>query len=93
MTAAPSTPAQIAAGLRALADEYESGYRAVPGRGQGVRRVGGAPVVPIVVHDALCGWRIATLQEDSAGASDGPPVQACAGCGMAYQQSDAVGRR
>ena len=51
----PITVDEVVSGLRALADEYEAGYRAVPQPGEGMRRAAGVPVVPIVVHDALCG--------------------------------------
>ncbi len=26
-------------------------------------RLAGVPIVPIVVHDALCGWRLASKQD------------------------------
>lgn len=85
MTRPPYDPAVLAEGLRVLADELESGARAVPLPGTSVRRIGGgAPVVPIVVHDALCGWRVASRQEETD-----PDVLACAGCGMAYLVRDA----
>lgn len=83
-----TTPGEVAAALRALADEFATGYRPVPVRGQGGWQVGGVPVVPIVVHDALCGWRVASLQEDAAP----PAVLACAGCGLGYLQDEAAGR-
>lgn len=79
MNRPPSDVFKLADGLRGLADELQYGMRAAPQPGQGVRRVGGAPVVPVAVHDALCGVRVATRQE---GADDG--VMVCAGCGMAY---------
>lgn len=71
-----------AAGLRALADELDAGDG--PRRGQGVRRVAGVTVVPLVVHDALCGWRVATPQDSE------PPVMGCAGCGLGYLVEDAL---
>lgn len=64
--------------LAQLAHEYAVGIRPLPARGQAPWRVHGAPVVPLVVHDVLCGWRTATEQDDAAG------VLCCAGCGMAY---------
>lgn len=87
MARRPITVAEIVSGLRALADEYETGYRHVPQPGQGLRRVAGLPVVPIVVHDALCGWRVASVQE----AAD-PDVLGCAGCGLGYLRTEAEGR-
>lgn len=72
-----------AAGLRALADALDAGQG--PRRGQGVRRAAGATVVPGAVHDALCGWRVATPQPGTA-----PPVMGCAGCGLAYTVEDAL---
>lgn len=80
----PITTAEIVRGLRALADEYESGYRSVPQPGEGLHRPAGIPVVPIVVHDALCGWRVATEQDETA-----PGVLACAGCGLGFLRSEA----
>lgn len=88
MARRPITVDEVAAGLRALADEFESGYRAVPQPGHGLQRVAGVPIVPIVVHDALCGWRVASEQEDTT-----PPVLACAGCGLGFLRSEAEGRR
>lgn len=81
------TVAEVTAGLRALADEFESGYRPVPRSGQGLRKVVGSPLVPIVVHDALCGWRVASLQEESE-----PQVLGCAGCGLVYLVTEAEAR-
>lgn len=77
----PITVEQVVSGLRSLALEIELGYRPVPQPGQAMRRAGSGrlPVVPLVVHDALCGWRVASDQED-----DAPGVLACAGCGLAY---------
>lgn len=85
MTEPIAPAADLAAGLRALADDIESGRRPVPLRGIGLRQVNGAPVVPLAVHDALCGWQVASLQEDGGK----PLVQACHGCGLAYLQSEA----
>lgn len=76
----------LADGLRALADEVEAGGGPRPG--QGVRRVGGAPVVPVVVHDALCGVRVASRQD--------PPdddVLVCAGCGLAMLADEVADTR
>ena len=76
----------IAAGLRALADALEDGRRPVPARGFGLRRVNTSPVVPAVIHDALCGWRVATPQgEDGEPDSD---VMSCAGCGLSYPRDE-----
>lgn len=88
MARRPITVDEIVYGLRALADEFESGYRSVPTPGQPLRKIAGVPVVPIVVHDALCGWRVATEQEDTD-----PTVLACAGCGLGYLLDDAKGQR
>lgn len=86
-----SLPARrIADGLRQLADDIESGRRPVPARGFGLRRVGASPVVPLAVHDALCGWRVATPQGD-----EGEPdadVASCAGCGLSFLVAEAQGR-
>lgn len=78
---------EIASGLRALADEFESGYRRVPTAGEGLRRIVGVPVVPVVVHDALCGWRVMSEQEQSE-----PRILACAGCGLGVLLADMQGR-
>lgn len=72
-----------AAGLRALADALEAGHG--PRRNRGPRRVGGASVVPAVVHDAICGIRVATPQPDTTS-----PIMGCAGCGLAYTVEDAL---
>ena len=72
-----STANDIAAGLRALADEYESGRRAVPLPGQGPDKVAGIPIVPRSVHDAICGCRTTHPQKYAQ-----PPVLACFACGL-----------
>lgn len=75
--------AAAAVGLRALADALEAGRG--PRRNRGPRRVGGGSVFPAVVHDAICGIRVATPQPDTT-----PPIMACAGCGLAYTVEDAL---
>ena len=80
--------AEVTAGLRSLADEFESGYRPVPVAGEGMTRVVGIPIVPVVVHDALCGWRVMSEQEATE-----PRVLACAGCGLGVLLADVEGRR
>lgn len=84
----PIETAEVVAGLRALADEMEIGLYPTPISGNGVRRVHGATVVPLVVHDALCGWRVASMQDDVE-----PPTCVCAGCGLGFLADDARGRR
>lgn len=79
---------EVVTGLRALVEEFESGYRPVPTPGQGLPRVAGVTVVPIVVHDALCGWRVMSEQDETE-----PRVLACAGCGLGVLKSDVEGRR
>lgn len=75
---------EAAAGLRALAADLDAGRG--PRRGQGLRRVARMPLLPIAVHDALCGWRVATRQDAT------PPILGCAGCGMAYLVEEALNR-
>jgi hypothetical protein len=81
------TVPEIVSGLRALAEEFESGYRPVPLPGQAGKRVAGVPVVPIVMHDALCRWRLMTRHDEIE-----PPVLVCAGWGLGVLLSDAEGR-
>lgn len=69
-------------GLRALADELDAG-RAGPARGQAPRRAFDAVVVPVAVHDAVCGWRVATGQP-----APDDDVMCCAGCGLAYPHAE-----
>lgn len=83
----PITVDEVVAGLRSLVDEFESGYRPVPEAGQGLRKIAGVPVVPVVVHDALCGWRVMSEQEATE-----PRILACAGCGLGVLKSDVEGR-
>lgn len=83
----PITVPGIVAGLRALAAEFETGYRPAPQPGEGLRRVAGVTIVPLVVHDALCGWRVMSEQEDTD-----PRVLACAGCGLGVLLADVEGR-
>jgi hypothetical protein len=78
----------VVAGLRALAEEMELGLYPTPTAGQGLRRIHGATLVPGVVHDALCGWRVASMQDGIE-----PPTCVCAGCGLAFLADDARGRR
>lgn len=78
----------VIAGVRAFVDELESGYRPVPMPGVGLRQVAGCTVVPVVIHDALCGWRVFSRQDETD-----PEVSACAGCGLAVEVSDLEGRR
>lgn len=80
----------VIAGVRAFVDELESGYRPIPMPGVGLRQVAGCTVVPVVIHDALCGWRVFSRQDEDDPALD---VAACAGCGLAMQISDLEGRR
>lgn len=84
----PIESAKVVAGLRALADEIELGLYPTPVAGAGLRRVHGATVVPLVVHDALCGWRVASMQDEIK-----PPTCVCAGCGLAFLAEDAKGLR
>jgi hypothetical protein len=84
----PITREEVTEGLRALVDEFMSGYRPVPTPGQGMQRINGLPLVPIVVHDALCGWRVSSTQDDSS-----PEALGCAGCGLAYLRSEAMEHR
>lgn len=76
-------PDALAARLHDLADEIARGERRRAGRGAGGLRQLGMPVVPLAIHDALCGWRIATEQTP-----DAPGLLACAGCGMAYDLAE-----
>ena len=78
--------AEIVAGLRHLADQFESGDRKVLFRGQAARRVAGVLVVPVVMHHAVCGWRIMTEQEDTD-----PAVAVCAGCGLGVLLAEVEG--
>jgi hypothetical protein len=77
----------VTEGLRTLIEEFETGRRPIPLRGVGPRRSAGVPIIPIVVHDALCGWRIDSEKDDE------PGVLACDGCGLAFLQSEMFKRR
>lgn len=80
----PIERAVVVAGLRALADEMELGLYPTPTPGLGLRNIHGATLVPIVVHDALCGWRRASLPDDIK-----PPTLVCHGCGLAFLEDEA----
>lgn len=71
-------PAATAAALHAYADAVAAGATPVPAlrwdEVDGFRM----RIVPAVVHDLLCGWRVATPQESD------PVVLGCAGCGLCY---------
>jgi len=73
--------AELAGQLHALADAIAAGSESVPAMhrldADGVR----LRVVPPVVHDVLCAWRVASPQDTV------PVVLACAGCGLSYQPS------
>ena len=86
----PIAVEEVVAGLRALAQEFELGYRQVPQPGHGLRKIAGVRILPIAVHDALCGWRVATEQEEHEGPER---VAACAGCGLGYLIEEAQMRR
>jgi hypothetical protein len=73
--------ADLAAGLRALADAVEHGRHPVPRLGTGPAQHGGGITVPPVVHDLLCGWRIRIRLHTE------PPVSLCAGCGVTVPTS------
>lgn len=66
---------ELARRLRALAVDVASGSFQLPRCGVGPDSSGGL-VVPAVVHDLLCGWRVRTLHNT-------PGVSTCAGCGLA----------
>ncbi|MFC4951282.1 hypothetical protein [Pseudonocardia sp. GCM10023141] len=83
----PIEQAVVVAGLRALAEEMELGLYPTPVAGQGLRQIKGATLVPLVIHDALCGWRVASMQDDIE-----PPTCVCAGCGLAFLGDEARGR-
>lgn len=88
----PIDTAEVLADLRGFVDELESGYRSVQA-GVGLLRVAGVPVVPRAVHNALCGWRIFTPQEEAHEADPSKPlVVACAGCGLGMVYSEWQGR-
>lgn len=79
----PIEAQDVIAGVQAFVHELESGYRPVPVAGQGLRRVAGCPVVPAVIHHALCGWRVFSRQDETD-----PSVVACAGCGLGMAAID-----
>jgi hypothetical protein len=68
--------ADLAAGLRRLADAVAVGRHPLPRLGTGPRQHGGGITVPPVVHDLLCGWRI-RIRLDTQ-----PPLSLCGGCGL-----------
>jgi hypothetical protein len=75
-----STPdrAQLAAELHAYADAIAAGTADVPALRivmDGQHRL---RVIPRVLHDVICRWRVATSQETE------PVVLGCAGCGLCY---------
>lgn len=68
----------LAAELHAYADAVAAGTVPIPAmrhdKVDGFRM----RIVPRVVHNTLCAWRVATAQETD------PVVLSCAGCGLAY---------
>ena len=79
----PAARAELAAQLHAYADAIADGHEPVPAlqivEADGFRM----KVVPVVIHNLLCAWRVATPQETD------PVVLGCAGCGLAYPHETA----
>lgn len=73
---------ELAAELHRYADAVATGAVDVPALRivmDGEHRL---RVVPRVLHDVLCRWRVATAQETE------PVVLGCAGCGLAYPRDE-----
>lgn len=74
----PIDPATAAAELHALADSIAAGTTRLPvlrhDEVDGYR----LRIVPRIIHNVLCAWRVASPQETD------PVVLGCAGCGLAY---------
>lgn len=69
---------ELAAQLHAYADEVATGAVDVPALRivhDGEHRL---RVIPRVLHDVICRWRVATAQDTE------PVVLGCAGCGLCY---------
>lgn len=78
----PVDRAEVAAELHRYADQVAAGQAVTPALTSVQRADGGVlSVVPRVLHDVLCSWRVASGQDI------GPEVLACAGCGLAYPKS------
>lgn len=68
----------LAAELHALADAVAAGTVPVPAMRHDEVDGYRLRIVPRVLHDVLCAWRVASPQETD------PVVLGCAGCGLAY---------
>lgn len=81
----PAARAELAEQLHAYADALAAGHEPVPAlqivEADGFRM----KVVPVVIHNLLCAWWVATPQETD------PVVLGCAGCGLAYPHEPAAG--
>ncbi|MDH6460156.1 hypothetical protein M2302_000307 [Micromonospora sp. A200] len=75
--------AALAAELHAYADAVAAGTEPVPAMDVVYDGAFRMRVVPGVLHDLLCAWRIATPQDTD------PVVLACAGCGLCYPHEPA----
>ncbi|MEU3455609.1 hypothetical protein ABZ671_18710 [Micromonospora sp. NPDC006766] len=71
-------PATAAAELHALADAIAAGTAPLPAMRRDEVDGYRMRIVPRIIHDVLCTWRIATPQETD------PVVLGCAGCGLCY---------
>lgn len=77
----PKAPdrAELADALRGYADDVSKGTTTVPALQLVVDDAGTRlRVVPRVLHDVMCPWRVATPQDTE------PVVLGCAGCGLCY---------
>lgn len=74
----PIDPATAAAELHALADAIAAGTVPVPALRHDEVDGYRMRIVPRIVHDVLCPWRVASPQETD------PVVLGCAGCGLCY---------
>lgn len=71
-------PTALAVELHAFADAVAAGTVPVPALRHDKADGHRLRIVPRVIHNALCAWRIASPQETD------PVVLGCAGCGLAY---------
>jgi len=74
--------AALAAELHAYADAIAAGTEPVPAMSRVADGEVTLKVVPRVVHNVLCAWRVATPQDTS------PVVLACVRCGLCYPSAE-----
>lgn len=79
---APIDRAELAAALHTYAHRIADGTADVPALRVVLDGEHRLRVVPRVLHDVLCRWRVATPQETE------PVVLGCAGCGLAYPRDE-----